>query len=301
MRKEVWLVPALALLLTACLSTPELPQLTPVPDPNVSPMLMPIVSSAPQFIPVQTPTPTPALVPTSTPTTAPTPTPKPYRWAAERVYDAELAFEPSEDGTLYAFLTFDDGPSSQTLALLDILEEHDVPATFFLLGTNAEKHPEWVSAIADAGHTIANHSYSHVYSTIYSGEKAFHADYQKSADIFDEIVGEFFNSRLIRMPGGGSRYGGKYAKMKAIIESNLEDYEMISVNWNVTNGDGEIRSPTSEQCIEHLYKTMGKLKSNSNLLILMHDGGTRNIATLESLPQIIEELKEKGYVFMALC
>lgn len=306
MKKAVWLAPALAVLLTACFSVPE--KLSdPVPSPSGTPTIAPIVAAtptpiifhSPTSVPTFAPTPTPAPTPAPTPEPTPTPAPKPYRWASERVYDAELALEPSEDGTKYAFLTFDDGPSTRTSLLLDMLDEYDVPATFFLLGTNVKKYPDAVVEIADAGHTVANHSYSHVYSTLYSGEKAFHEDFQKNADLLEELIGDFFNKRLLRMPGGGSRYGGKYEKMKARIESNLDEYEFVSVNWNVTNGDGEVRSPTSEKCIEHFYRTMGKLRSDSNLLILMHDSST-NTVTLEILPSIIETLKEKGYVFMAL-
>jgi chitin deacetylase len=58
-------------------------------------------------------------------------------------------------------LTFDDGPSSQTKEILDVLRLNEVPATFFILGKNAEQFPDLVRQISEEGHDIGNHSYSH--------------------------------------------------------------------------------------------------------------------------------------------
>ncbi|MBR3635842.1 MAG: polysaccharide deacetylase family protein, partial [Lachnospiraceae bacterium] len=80
------------------------------------------------------------------------------------------------------YLTFDDGPSPNTEKILDILDEYDVKATFFVTGYQAEKHPEWYKEIVDRGHTIGMHSYSHVYSDIYSSTDAFFADIDKLHD-----------------------------------------------------------------------------------------------------------------------
>ena len=64
--------------------------------------------------------------------------------------------------TKRAFLTFDDGPSSNTTQILDILNERGIKATFFVLGSNVEKNPEIVKRMYDEGHFIASHGYSHV-------------------------------------------------------------------------------------------------------------------------------------------
>src|ERR1035438_7026579 len=58
-------------------------------------------------------------------------------------------------------LTFDDGPSESTPAILEILARHSVGATFFQCGANVERLPEAARAVAQAGHEIGNHSYSH--------------------------------------------------------------------------------------------------------------------------------------------
>lgn len=68
-----------------------------------------------------------------------------------------------------AYLTFDDGPSSNiTPKVLDVLKEEGVKATFFVLGQNVKTHPEQLKRIYEEGHYIANHSYTHKYSKIYA-------------------------------------------------------------------------------------------------------------------------------------
>ena len=76
-----------------------------------------------------------------------------------------------------AFLTFDDGPSSVTPRILDILKQENIKATFFVLGSNVKKNPELVKRMYDEGHFIANHGYSHVYSSIYSSPQAVLDEY----------------------------------------------------------------------------------------------------------------------------
>ena len=74
--------------------------------------------------------------------------------------------------TKRAFLTFDDGPSTNTKNILDILAQRNIKATFFVLGMQVEKMPETVKRIYEEGHYVANHGYSHVYSSIYSSPEA---------------------------------------------------------------------------------------------------------------------------------
>lgn len=72
-----------------------------------------------------------------------------------------------------AYLTFDDGPSSNiTPKVLDVLKEEGVKATFFVLGQNVKTHPEQLKRIYEEGHYIANHSYTHKYSKIYASVDA---------------------------------------------------------------------------------------------------------------------------------
>ena len=115
--------------------------------------------------------------------------------------------------TKRVFLTFDDGPSSNTNQILDILNEKGIKATFFVLGSNVEKKPEVVRRMYDEGHFIANHGYSHVYEAIYQSPQTVLDEYNKCNQLVRDVIGEQeYNSHLFRFPGGLA--GGKYADIK---------------------------------------------------------------------------------------
>lgn len=84
-----------------------------------------------------------------------------------------------------AYLTFDDGPSNLTPKVLDLLDQYDAKATFFVVCQNNEEYEEYLSEIVKRGHTLALHSYSHDYNKIYASKDAFLKDYQQ---VFDWVV-----------------------------------------------------------------------------------------------------------------
>ena len=92
--------------------------------------------------------------------------------------------------TKRAFLTFDDGPSSNTQPILDILKEKGIKATFFVLGSNVEKAPETVKRIYEEGHFIANHGYSHVYTSIYQSPQTVLDEYNRCNQLVRDAIGE---------------------------------------------------------------------------------------------------------------
>ena len=102
-----------------------------------------------------------------------------------------------------AFLTFDDGPSVVTPTILDVLKQENVKASFFVLGSNVQAMPETVKRIYEEGHYIANHGYSHVYSSIYSSPEAVLEEYNKCNDAVKNAINvPEYNSHLFRFPGG---------------------------------------------------------------------------------------------------
>lgn len=112
----------------------------------------------------------------------------------EKIYSSE---------TKRAFLTFDDGPSTVTPKILDILKQENVKATFFVLGSNVEKMPETVKRMYDEGHYIANHGYSHLYSQIYMEPQTVLDEYNKCNDLVKNAINvPEYNSHLFRFPGG---------------------------------------------------------------------------------------------------
>lgn len=192
--------------------------------------------------------------------------------------------------TKRAFLTFDDGPSTVTPSILDTLKSENVKATFFVLGSNVEKHPDMLKRIYDEGHYIANHGYSHVYTSIYASPQSVLDEFYKCNDAVKNAIGEEeYNSHLFRFPGGLS--GGKYAEVKQQANQLLMENNIIHVDWNALTGDAEIKEPTIEFEVQRLKETT---QGKNSVVILMHDAQAKKV-TAEALPQIISYLKEQGY------
>lgn len=190
-----------------------------------------------------------------------------------------------------AYLTFDDGPSkTATPQILNILNDYNIRATFFILGNMAESNPSLIKRIKSEGHSIGNHTYSHRYDYIYSSMNAFFGEINKTKVILKDILGNSFNTKLIRFPGGSSESYKKPYK-NAAINKGYKVYD-----WNSLNGDSEAKNVSVGKQISRIKETV---KGQKELIVLMHDSnGKEN--TVKALPQIIEFLKGQGYTFMTL-
>lgn len=190
------------------------------------------------------------------------------------------------------YLTFDDGPSkSITPQVLDILKQYDVKATFFVLGARVDLYPDTLKRIYNEGHYIANHGYSHEYKSIYQNKDTVFQEYVECENsIKAALQNEDYNSYLFRFPGGSS--GGRYSRIKAEAREHLNSYGIAYTNWNCLNGDAEGKK-TKEDCIAEFISTKG---NQNSLIVLMHDANDKT-QTVESLPDIIQMLKDEGYTF----
>lgn len=197
---------------------------------------------------------------------------------------------PPEEGDKVMHLTFDDGPSSNvTPQILDILKQNNIKATFFVLGTNVEKHPEIIKRIAREGHSIGIHSYSHDMSSIYANGDNFLDEINRTRDAIIELVGEKKCSDVFRFPGGAFR--DERAEFKELlIEKNIP-----YVNWNCVTGDSETKNPVSSNLYNRAIRTANDSGQDS-LVLLMHDTNSKQ-ATADSLPSIIKYFKDKGFRF----
>lgn len=194
--------------------------------------------------------------------------------------------------TKRAFLTFDDGPSNVTPQILDILKSEDVKATFFMLGRNVEIFPETTKRVYNEGHYIANHGFSHVYSSIYSSPQTVLDEFNQCNEAVKKAIGEEqYNSHLFRFPGGLP--GGKYAVLKLEAQNLLSENDILNIDWNSLTGDAETQNPVAENLLEKLKSTT---EGKSSVVILMHDAQAKKI-TADILPQIIAYLREQGYEF----
>lgn len=189
------------------------------------------------------------------------------------------------------FLTFDDGPSPLTPAVLDILKEEQVPATFFVVGSRVDLYPDIVKRQYDEGHYIANHGYTHKYSQIYISQQTVLDEYIAcEQSIKNAIKNQDYNSYFFRFPGGSS--GGKYEGIKKLAKGILSQNNIAFTNWNCLTGDAE-GIKTAEGLIAKLNETKAH---RTSLIVLMHDAADKQL-TVDTLRQIIQNFKNDGYKF----
>ena len=190
------------------------------------------------------------------------------------------------------YLTFDDGPSQAiTPQILDILNEKNVKATFFVLGKMAKANPDLIRREYEEGHYIANHGYTHTYSEIYESQDSVYEEYMRTEEAVQEALGNpEYHTYLFRFPGGSS--GGYHEKVKEQARTLLKNEGIAFTNWNCLTEDAA-GSETKEACINSFFKTK---EDQNSLIVLMHDAGDKN-QTVEALPEIIDWLKNEGYEF----
>lgn len=181
------------------------------------------------------------------------------------------------------YLTFDDGPSANTLKILDILEEYGVKATFFTVGTAGEGEEETLKKIVEAGHTLGMHSYTHDYAGLYSSVEDFAADFARQQEFLYGITG--VKSTVYRFPGGSSNQVS-YLDMKEFAEY-LDRQGVRFFDWNVSSGDGGSFLVPVETLVDNCT---GKIGNYSVSVVLMHDSGGKS-TTVEALPMILEKIQ----------
>ena len=190
-----------------------------------------------------------------------------------RVFYPDLIWQKNEQGI---FLTFDDGPHPDiTPAVLKILKDNDVKATFFCVGDNVKKYPEIYKDILSEGHRTGNHTFNHL-----NGWKTDNKTY------IDNVLkaGEYIGSTLFRPP---------YGKIKrSQIKRLKKDFEIIM--WSVLTYD--FRKKTSpEKCLQNSFKG---LKNGS--IVVFHDNIKAEKNLFYALPRFIKTAKEKGLKFNVL-
>lgn len=191
-----------------------------------------------------------------------------------------------------AFLTFDDGPSSNiTPQILDVLKKEEVKATFFVLGAMVKANPEVLKREKEEGHYIANHSYSHVYPKVYANENKPLEEYNKTNKIIQDALGDNeYQSNIFRFPGGS--VGGYYDKLKKKAKKKFKENGISSLDWNCLTNDSD-GANTKQAIMKNLKNTS---KGKKSLVILMHDAPNKDL-TAETLPDVIKYLREQGYSF----
>lgn len=184
------------------------------------------------------------------------------------------------------YLTFDDGPSSNTDRILDILKEYDVKATFFVVGKTDEQSVKAYQRIIEEGHTLAMHSYSHKYNEIYESRESFIADLEQLQEYLYQVTGVW--SRFYRFPGGSSNTVSK-TDMQELI-AYLSETGITYFDWNIASGDAVSGQLDADSIVKNC---MDGIEGHNECMILMHDASDKN-TTVEALPEIISQIQDRG-------
>jgi peptidoglycan/xylan/chitin deacetylase (PgdA/CDA1 family) len=173
-------------------------------------------------------------------------------------------------------LTFDDGPWPTTPAVLEALAQHCVKATFFPIGKHATYYPEILKRVAEAGHTIGSHTWSHRNLARMKPEEAT-AEIEKGISAVEFALGEpaaaFFRFPVLQHPPAIVTYLGE--RNVGIFSTDLDSF------------DFRMRKP--DQVVASIMK---KLEKNGKGIVLMHDFQK---ATSEAVPELLKQLKAGGY------
>lgn len=195
--------------------------------------------------------------------------------------------------TKVCYLTFDDGPSDNTLKILKILDEYDAKATFFVIGRG---NLDYLPKIKSKGHAIGLHSNTHEYSQIYKSEKAFFKDINALSKKIEKKIGE--KPMIMRFPGGSNNTVSK--KYRKGIMSDLTTEVQIKgyayFDWNVDSGDASGINVPASRIKNNVLK---QAKNKNSICVLMHDTGAKG-TTVKALPGILDGLKKQGYTFEVL-
>lgn len=180
------------------------------------------------------------------------------------------------------YLTFDDGPTPEiTEWVLEELKKHNVKATFFCIGNNIQKHPELFQKVINEGHVIGNHTYDHM-----NGWKTETKTYLENISLCDKQIQKFsienLQSKIFRPP---------YGKIKTAQAKIVRRLGYKIIMWDVLSADFD-QTITPEKCLENV---ISNVKSGS--VIVFHDSIKASHNLKYALPETLNFLKEKGFLF----
>lgn len=213
--------------------------------------------------------------------------------------EKEIAAHPgisvSSDTNKFAYLTFDDGPSTNTVKILDFLKANNIKATFFVLGKNNQD--EIYKRIVNEGHTLAIHSNTHEYDKIYRSVDTFMTDITDLSKSLEKITG--VKPTIMRFPGGSNntishKYGGASIMDQIILAVN--NAGLTYFDWNVDSSDASANRQDKNIIVNSV---LNGAQGKDEAVILMHDAPAKT-TTVDALPQIVEGLRQQGFSFRAI-
>ena len=187
-------------------------------------------------------------------------------------------------------LTFDDGPDPQwTPAILDILKEKKVRASFFIIGANAEAHPGIVQRILREGHEIGNHTFTHP-NLAETSTEADKVELNATQRLFEALTGR--SMRMFRPPYLGD--AEPVTEDEIVPVQIAQDLGYVTVGVHVDPLDWQ--QPPLDQMLKSIFKAINDPNPDfRGHVILLHDSGGDRSQTVAVLPELIDQLRAHGY------
>lgn len=196
--------------------------------------------------------------------------------------DEILVRRTARPGSKLVALTFDDGPWPKwTAEVLRVLDENDVPATFFVLGRQVKRYPEMTELIAEQGHLLGSHSQTHKRFSSVKPERV-RREILLSRQTIRDASG--VNTPWLRPP---------YGAMNARAWTEARRMRARVVLWDVDPKDWD--KPGARKIADRVVRHV-----RPGSIVLLHDGGGDRTQTVVALPHIIRRLKAKGYIFVTV-
>lgn len=176
-------------------------------------------------------------------------------------------------------LTFDDGPSPNSLIVSDILKEKNAKATFFLIGRQLAKYPDIARYLIAEGYELGNHSLNHEHAGSWSLDDFWHRSTGETQRIFQRTVN--ISPSLFRPPYGE-------INEEQIVYLNTKGIKTIF--WSIDTKDWDVAA-MDEKKLEKIIED----HLHNEAIILMHDSGMNRRHLMAALPKIINYIKSQGY------
>jgi peptidoglycan/xylan/chitin deacetylase (PgdA/CDA1 family) len=188
------------------------------------------------------------------------------------------------EGNPILYFTFDDGPSTYTQSVLDILAANNAHATFFVIGEHAREYPDLIRSQALTGHYVANHTFDH-HTLQGITRDLFFQEIKDTEQILLNIAQDLFSLdgrvRFLRPP---------YGATDANTHTWATELGYAVVLWDVDTRDWSC--PGTDFIVSHIMS-----QANAGAIILMHDGGGDRSQSVEALRTVLPQLSAQGYVF----
>ncbi len=188
-------------------------------------------------------------------------------------------------------LTFDDGPDPvYTNEILDVLKAKHVPGTFFVIGENADRHSDILLREFQEGHEIGNHTFTHPDISGIS-QLQLRLELNSTERLLESVLGR--QSLLFRPPFAYDAEPTTPDQMSPVVEISHRGYLLVGMQID----PNDWQSPPAEEIVR---RVVSKAETGTGNIVLLHDSGGEREETVKALPQIISQLRERGYEFVTV-